>query len=163
MLLPSYVTKRNVHRFIDELLTFDGIVFVPSHQAENDNLAQRLSDEMCQEIIDRLPRELESINHIWIETDNHGKMYSFLHAQTVAEQEAQVDFLCALRFAYNQQVKAYEGFGEFVALVMELEKRGIVRFSLPLVLDTVKNIEWLNGEGWFEGKQGMYQKKVEAL
>ncbi|GHO57495.1 hypothetical protein KSB_59700 [Ktedonobacter robiniae] len=107
-----------------------------------------------------MPGELENDLHIWIASKRHGTLYSFLHAQTLLHQEAQVDLLCAFKWRYNWQTKLYEGFGELGALFMLLEQRGIIRLSLPLTLDV--DAKGLAGAGWSEQNQGVYRRKAEG-
>lgn len=159
MLLPWYVAPRNAHVFLKELADFDGIVFISPYHAGNETPNQRFSEEMRQEIMHRLPRNVESDYHIWIGTERHGTMHSFLHAQVLSNQEALVDLLCAFKWAYNWQTKSYEGFGELGALFMWLEQRGVGRLSFPFALNM--RCGGLRGAAWFEQGQGIYQKKAE--
>jgi hypothetical protein len=160
MIIAWHVTKRNAHLFLDEISVFDGIAFVSPHQPSKSSPEQRFSDEMRQEIVYQLPREVESDHHIWIACERHGTMYSFLRAQVLSGQEAQVDLLCAVKWGYNWQTHVYEGFGELEALFMLLEQRGMRRCSLPLTLDM--NCRALSGSGWFEQGQGVYRKATEG-
>ena len=53
---------------------------------------------------------------IWIASGRHGSLYLLLHAQVDERQEAWVDLLCAVGWAYNCRTQLYEGCGEFVLL-----------------------------------------------
>jgi len=161
MLLPYFITKRNVHVFLRELSGFDGITFVSPHQSHESTPGRPFSDELRQEIIHQVPGEEENDLHIWIASERHGTLYSFLHAQILVTQEAQVDLLCAFKWGYNWQMNFYEGFGELGALFLLLEQRGIMRCHLPLALNM--NYAGLAGSGWFEQGQGVYRKKQTEL
>lgn len=157
MLIPWRITRRNALLFIREIVEFEGIAFVFFQQSNNGSPEKRFSGEMRQEIIQRVELDMDDEDHIWLASDKHGIVYSFLHAQVLSSQEVQVDLLCSVKWGYDWQSMLYEGFGELALLFMLLDQRGIKYCHLPLALNM--NYVGLAGLGWVEQGQGMYCKK----
>jgi len=158
MITQWEVTKKNYHTFIAGLAKFDGMVFVSPHQPTSIAPGNRFSAELREEVIQQLESELDSDRHIWIVSDRPSALHAFLHAHISSQEEAQVDWLCAVPWAYNRQKAVYEGFGEFAILTLLLEKRGILNFHVPLALD--ENAAGLAAYGWYKRGEGFYSKRL---
>lgn len=134
MIMPWHLTEQNRHLVLSELATFDAQAFVYDAVSQPP-LARPFSDALRQATMAQLQAPMDPERTIWIASDRHGSLYVLLRAQVDERQEAWIDLLCAVGWAYNRRTQLYEGCGEFVLLGRLLEERGVACFHMPFPLD----------------------------
>lgn len=165
MLLPWHIKNERPREVVSNgLRAFTGYALVwrgsdqttsPDQQHE----AQRITAEMCQEVLQALHSQTDLERHAWIAAFpvEHDYLFSLLHAEVDPETGARVDLLLSLVKPNDVRTTGsagYDGFGELRALTMELERLGVTRLEVPLPLDTHRT--GLTYAGWIERTPGVF-------
>lgn len=124
-----------------------------SHQQHQ---AQRITPQMRQEVLEALHSYTDLERHYWIATTGERTdwLVSLLHAVLDLETGARVDLLLSAYERNSLRATAYDSFGEFVVLTLELEHLGVTRLEVPLQLDADR--AGLTYYGWIERTPGVF-------
>lgn len=118
---------------------------------------QPLDDTQRDEVAQRVRSEIDPHRDVWIASgklESSSAISTLLHATLDEGGSATVDLLLSVAARNNPLTSAYDGFGEFVALTLVLERLGAPRFSIPIALDT--HATGLTSAGWAERQPGVY-------
>lgn len=115
-----------------------------------------ITPEIRQEVVQALNSQTDLNRHIWIATVHcrSGLLGSLLHAVLEPDRGARVDLLLAFDERNDPRATAYDGFGEILALMLELEHLGITRMEVPLQLDVDRT--GMTAAGWSERTPGVF-------
>lgn len=118
--------------------------------------AQQITPQMRQEVIEALHGVIDLERHLWIATtaERTNGLVTLVHAVLDPETGARVDMLLSAYERNSRKATAYDSFGEFAVLTLELEHLGVTRLEVPLQLDADR--AGLTYYGWTERAPGVF-------